>query len=62
LGGDEFAVVQVGALGAGEADLLCQRLIEAIDQPFQIHDQEVVIGTSIGVSLYPRDGVQSSSS
>jgi diguanylate cyclase (GGDEF)-like protein/PAS domain S-box-containing protein len=58
LGGDEFAVVQVGALGAGEADLLCQRLIEAIDQPFQIHDQEVVIGTSIGVSLYPRDGVQ----
>ena len=58
LGGDEFAVVQVGAHGAGEADLLCQRLIEAIDQPFQIHDQEVVIGTSIGVSLFPRDGVQ----
>ena len=58
LGGDEFAVVQVGAHGAGEADLLCQRLIEAIDEPFQIHDQEVVIGTSIGVSLFPRDGVQ----
>ena len=58
LGGDEFAVVQVGAHGAGEADRLCQRLIEAIDQPFLIHDQEVVIGTSIGVSLFPRDGIQ----
>ena len=53
LGGDEFAVVQVGAQGAGEADRLCQRLIEAIDQPFQIHDQEVVIGTCIGVVALP---------
>jgi diguanylate cyclase (GGDEF)-like protein len=58
LGGDEFAVVQVGAQGAGDAALLCQRLIEAIDQPFLIHDQEVVVGTSIGVSLFPRDGIQ----
>ena len=57
LGGDEFAVVQVGIGGIDDADRLCQRLIEAIDAPFRIHDQEVVIGTSIGVSLFPRDGL-----
>ena len=58
LGGDEFAVVLVGIGGAADAGLLAQRLIELIDEPFVIHDQEVVVGASIGVSLFPCDGVQ----
>ena len=58
LGGDEFAVVLVGIGGAADAGLLAQRLIESIDEPFVIHDQEVVIGASIGVSVFPRDGIQ----
>lgn len=58
LGGDEFAIVQVGTHDASGADRLCRRLIEAVEQPFVIHDQEVVIGTSIGVSIFPRDGTK----
>jgi diguanylate cyclase (GGDEF)-like protein/PAS domain S-box-containing protein len=58
LGGDEFAIVQVGAHDADGADRLCKRLIEAIEQPFVVHDQEVVVGTSIGVSFFPRDGTK----
>jgi diguanylate cyclase (GGDEF)-like protein len=58
LGGDEFAVIQMGTQGPDGADRLCERLIEAIGQPFVVQDQEVVVGTSIGVSVFPRDGTR----
>jgi diguanylate cyclase (GGDEF)-like protein len=57
LGGDEFVVVQrldgdheVAALD------LANRLIAAIDQPFQIGTHIINVGASIGVALAPRHG------
>ena len=52
-GGDEFAVVAPDIAGpAGAADL-AQRLIKLMTEPFRVGDDEVQIGVSIGVALFP---------
>jgi diguanylate cyclase (GGDEF)-like protein/PAS domain S-box-containing protein len=57
LGGDEFAVVQVGSdLNAIEVSALASRLVEVIGAPYEVQGHQVVIGTSIGISLSPEDG------
>ncbi len=50
-GGDEFAIVQENANQPFEATALARRLVERLGQPFQIDQQEVVIGVSIGIAL-----------
>jgi len=55
LGGDEFAIVQTGAEQPVGATALALRLIEAISAPYQINDHQIVIGTSIGISVCPID-------
>ena len=62
VGGDEFALIQncphfkdeVAPPESGIA--LAKQIIDAINQPFEIHNQKVFIGTSIGISLAPHDG------
>jgi predicted signal transduction protein with EAL and GGDEF domain len=56
LGGDEFAVIQHGVADANRAGELAQRIIEALDRPFQFDGHTVVVGASVGISLAPRDG------
>jgi diguanylate cyclase (GGDEF)-like protein/PAS domain S-box-containing protein len=55
VGGDEFVVV--APLDQPEdAAMLAGRLVEALTQPFVLGTDQVEIGTSIGIALYPRDG------
>ena len=35
----------------------CEKIINSINAPFQISKNEMYISTSIGVSIYPEDGV-----
>src|SRR5690606_34152544 len=60
LAGDEFAVVVCGAAHMGEfvdeVTRLAKRLLQAVGKPFQVHGEEIFMTTSIGFSLYPRDG------
>lgn len=57
LGGDEFAIVQAGkALSASAASAFASRLIEVVSASYQIQGHQVVIGTSIGISVAPEDG------
>jgi diguanylate cyclase (GGDEF)-like protein len=51
LGGDEFAVVQAATSQPIEATALAQRLIEALAEPFEIAQQRVEIGVSVGIAL-----------
>ena len=51
LGGDEFAVVQPGIISEGQALWICQRLLNALEKPFQIDDSPVVVTFSLGVAL-----------
>lgn len=56
LGGDEFAIVQVGSkLQVSEASALASRLIEVVGAPYIIQGHQVIIGTSIGISVAPDD-------
>lgn len=57
LGGDEFIVVQVagGDQPAAGAEL-AGRLIETLGAPVAHESQELALGSSLGVSLYPDDG------
>ncbi len=51
LGGDEFAIVQSSVKQPAAATALAHRLISALSQPIDVNQQQVVIGTSIGVVL-----------
>jgi len=50
LGGDEFAVVQKATNGRGGACALAERIIGVLDNPFDIDEQKVTIGASIGIA------------
>jgi diguanylate cyclase (GGDEF)-like protein/PAS domain S-box-containing protein len=56
MGGDEFVVVLKDIVNTEEVLLAAQRIIEALAEPFLISGRSIVTSTSIGVSLYPRDG------
>lgn len=54
-GGDEF-FIQLQYAGADEAQLVAEKLIECIAEPFLIQHHELHITPSIGITLYPKDG------
>lgn len=54
LGGDEFGLVSESCLPQQAATLAVQ-IIEALNQPFQLGKHDLMIGVSIGVSLFPND-------
>jgi predicted signal transduction protein with EAL and GGDEF domain len=56
LGGDEFAVIQVGVTHPDGPGIMADRLVKSISQPFAIMGHQTMIGTSVGISLYPGDG------
>jgi diguanylate cyclase (GGDEF)-like protein len=56
IGGDEFAVVQVGIGEPAEAGLLARRLTKAVAAPYEIGLNRIVIGTSSGIALAPHNG------
>lgn len=56
LGGDEFAIIQCGVEQPTSATTLAQRLVEELARPFSVDAHEIVIGTSVGISVTPNDG------
>jgi diguanylate cyclase (GGDEF)-like protein len=56
LGGDEFTVLLSDISSAQDAARVSQRIINAVAQPFNLDNHEVIITTSIGISLFPNDG------
>ncbi len=55
LGGDEFAIVLGFCEQPAGASTLGERIVALLAEPFEIGGQQVVIGTSIGIALYPSD-------
>jgi diguanylate cyclase (GGDEF)-like protein len=56
MGGDEFAILQVGVGQPSDASALAYRVIEVISKPYDIEGQQVNIGTSVGIAMGPGDG------
>ncbi|NTV10421.1 MAG: EAL domain-containing protein [Zoogloea sp.] len=59
LGGDEFVLVPTDWEAESIPALMAQRILDAASAPFMIDGQELHISCSIGISLYPDDGVTS---
>jgi len=57
MGGDEFVIVFPEICIEGEISKKAQKIIEVFREPFNINCHELYISTSIGISLYPHDGV-----
>ena len=58
IGGDEFIIVLPNLKHVKEAVHISQDIILALKQPFYLYDQETYISASIGIGLYPFDGLQ----
>jgi diguanylate cyclase (GGDEF)-like protein len=56
LGGDEFALVLNPVGGAGEAAVLADAAIAALERPFSIGGVELDIGARVGIACYPEHG------
>jgi diguanylate cyclase (GGDEF)-like protein len=56
LSGDEFAVGLFDIRQHFEATTVAQKLQAALEAPFPIEGNELRIGASVGISVYPQDG------
>ena len=61
LGGDEFTALILDIAQPEDALLVGQRIRELMCRPFIIEGREVVLTASIGIAVYPEDGMDSSS-
>ena len=59
LGGDEFVIIQAGIETGEQAVILAERIRAAITKPFAIEGHDIQTGTSIGITIYPDDSVDS---
>lgn len=55
-GGDEFIVLLEGVVCENDAAEVAKRIGAALKEPFNIMQRECVVGASVGISLYPKDG------
>jgi predicted signal transduction protein with EAL and GGDEF domain len=58
LGGDEFVILQLPLNSPEDASNLARRIVGELSRPYEVDDNELVIGASIGIALSPKDGTQ----
>lgn len=56
MGGDEFTILLPEIAEKGDVRAVAQKILDAMKTPLLLAGQEVIITTSIGISLFPRDG------
>jgi diguanylate cyclase (GGDEF)-like protein len=60
IGGDEFAIVQIGPKGEADIRRLCERIITIIREPFNLGGREARVGVSIGAVFASREVTEAS--
>jgi diguanylate cyclase (GGDEF)-like protein len=58
LGGDEFAALVMGIDTAAAANIIAEKIVDAVRKPFAIENQLVTVGVSIGIALVPAHGTE----
>ncbi|HEY9287286.1 MAG TPA: diguanylate cyclase, partial [Candidatus Dormibacteraeota bacterium] len=56
VGGDEFAILPAGVTDTPRAILIAEKVLDALEPPFQLGEHTVEIGSSIGIAVYPEHG------
>lgn len=59
VGGDEFMVALIGVTDEAAAAQVARGLVRELSSPVMIEQRELQVSASIGISLYPRDGINS---
>ena len=57
LSGDEFIIVLSGIAGGSDVIVVVRKLIAVLEAPMKINGKYLTVTSSIGISLYPVDGV-----
>ena len=55
-GGDEFIIVLKHIEGMPWIDLIAQRILNTLTNPFELAGNSIYVGASLGIALYPNDG------
>ena len=55
LGGDEFTIIAEQLNEAADARRIAERVQHALQTPIQLGEHEVVVSTSVGITVYPDD-------
>lgn len=58
LGGDEFTVIVNSMANNDDVIRVAQIIVETLSEPFFLNEKEVNIGASIGIAVFPDDGVE----
>ncbi|HID49988.1 MAG TPA: diguanylate cyclase, partial [Chromatiales bacterium] len=56
LGGDEFAVILPDAPTREQAETVARKIIQALEDSFDIEEHRLNVGVSIGIVTFPEDG------
>jgi diguanylate cyclase (GGDEF)-like protein len=58
-GGDEFAILLTDIQSLDDVDFVVQRILKTLASPFKLSGHDAFVSASIGVTSYPKDGVNS---
>lgn len=61
LGGDEFLIIQHDIKDKNDIVKVCNKIIFAFKAPLKINENLIHISASIGISMYPQDGITADS-
>ncbi|MGA9334151.1 MAG: GGDEF domain-containing protein [Rudaea sp.] len=56
-GGDEFVVMLTQLAAAATSGDLAEKIRERLAQPYEVDSNSITLDSSIGVAIYPRDGM-----
>ncbi|WP_177170253.1 EAL domain-containing protein [Nitrosomonas marina] len=56
LSGDEFTVLIEDNVNEDKARMVAEKILKAMESPFELHSGAIYISASIGITLYPDDG------
>lgn len=57
IGGDEFTVILESIKKSEDAAAVARKIVETMSEPFKLQDTVVYVGASVGIALYPYDGI-----
>ena len=57
LAGDEFTIMLPRTQGGAAAQKVARRILELLTEPFTVNRQELFVSASVGIALFPDDGV-----
>jgi len=56
IGGDEFVLLMEGSMDSTALAQRAQAVIDIVNAPLKVHDHEVQLSCSVGISIFPSDG------